>query len=668
MSLELPNDPENLKKSFLGLETPRDVARLLDVRYERLIFHLHKTDPALRYETFQLPKRSGGVREISTPVTPLKIIQRKLNQVLQAVYPSRAHIHGFVKGKDILSNALIHSNKQSILKIDLQDFFPTINFGRTRGMFMSHPYKRNEAVATILAQICCFKNKLPQGAPTSPIVSNMVCAKMDADLLRLAKRVRCTYTRYGDDLTFSTTKRHFPQFMVAFDPISNQLQLGEALKETIHRHSFEINKRKTRLLHSHQRQIVTGLITNRLPNITRKYSNQIRAMLHAWEKYGLEGAEQHFYEKHYQKSRSPRAKVPSFQKVIQGKIEFLGHVRGRTNPLYLKYRDQLNSLDSRQRNNKSEELTSEQKSCWFPIKLLDRYQLTLDIEDSVGIRLLPDTESIEADGHIRIYPKTVHIEMCGEDKQVDGGRKLCRRTLSATEVDVLRHTYERHIPRELTFQGEMAQVVTRYSPSVGRIVVSYCDGVQKFATGFLVSRRNLLLTAAHVVDPDSLRVEYVEFEKVQERSKIVYIDKSLDVALLELEHEVDAWPISIRQSLRMPQDRGMRCITIGFPDEPGYTPRSVPVEISITDITGNYILKQEVLTLSKALGSGTSGSPILNKSRSLVGMVIGFGSEQEEEGEKKDRERQKWTAAAISCNDLEPIIRNYGAPVSAGPI
>lgn len=92
----------------------------------------------------------------------------------------------------------------------------------------------------------------------------------------------------------------------------------------------------------------------------------------------------------------------------------------------------------------------------------------------------------------------------------------------------------------------MAQVVTRYSPSVGRIVVSYSSGIQKFATGFLVSRRNLLLTAAHVVDPDVLTVDYVEFEKMQERCKILFLDKSLDVALLELEREVPAWPIKIR--------------------------------------------------------------------------------------------------------------------------
>lgn len=660
MSLELTNAPEDLHKIFYALETPRDVARLLDVRYERLIYHLHKTKPKLRYTTFKIPKRSGGSREISAPVTPLKIIQRKLNQVLQAVYPGRPQVHGFVNGKSILTNARSHSNKRVVLKVDLQDFFPTINFGRTRGMFIAHPYNRNETVATILAQICCFENKLPQGAPTSPIVSNMVCAKMDADLLKLAKSIRCTYTRYADDLTFSTSKRHFPPLVATFNSTSNRAEVGPELQRIIQEHSFQINEKKIRLLQAHKRQMVTGLVTNKFPNVTRKYMNQIRAMLYAWETYGLQGAEQHYYEKHYRKRRSPTAKISSFAKVIQGKIEFLGHIRGRTNPVFMKFLNQLHALAPHQVK------AAATRRNWFPIKPLDRYQLTLDIEDNVGIRLLPDTESQDVDGYLKINPNTVSIEMCAEDKAPDTTnlRKLCRRVLTSMEEDLLRKTYETHIPRELTFQGEMGQIVTRYSPSVGRIVVRSSTGDEKSATGFLVSRRNLLLTARHVVDPETLTVEYVEFEKDQVRCKILYLDESFDVALLELEREVTAWPIMIRQPLQMPQGRGMHCVTIGFPDEPGYFPHSVPLELSIRDITTNYLLKHEVLTLDKSLGSGTSGSPILNKNRSLVGMVIGFPSEEvkEEEGMKKNKEKQKWTAAAISCNDLAPIILTYGNP------
>ena len=124
MSLVLTNNSGGLRKDFYALGTPRDVAKLLDVRYDRLIYHLHKTDPKLRYATFKIPKRSGGSREISAPVTPLKIIQRKLNQVLQAVYPARPQVHGFVNGKSILTNAKSHSSKRLVLKVDLQDFFP----------------------------------------------------------------------------------------------------------------------------------------------------------------------------------------------------------------------------------------------------------------------------------------------------------------------------------------------------------------------------------------------------------------------------------------------------------------------------------------------------------------------------------------------------------------
>lgn len=672
MSLELTSDHEILCKSFYALETPRDVAKLLDVRYDRLVYHLHKTDSELRYQVFQLPKRAGGAREICAPVTPLKIIQRKLNQVLQSVYPGRAQVHGFVRGKSILSNALCHTNKRVVLKVDLQDFFPTINFGRTRGMFMAHPYNRNASVATVLAQICCFENRLPQGAPTSPIVSNMVCAKMDADLLNLARRVRCTYTRYADDITFSTTRRYFPAFMASFNPLDNRAEVGHELLKIVQKHQFHVNDKKVRLLQAFKRQLVTGLVVNKFPNVTRKYASQIRAMLHAWEKYGLEKAEQHFYEKYYQSHRSPTGKIPSFARVVGGKIEYLGHIRGRMDPVYVRFVTKLHSLVPQKEKGATgnqESLEGGRKSFWFPIKPLDPYQLTLDIEENLGLRLLPHTESDCVDGYLRVLPKIVEVKLCAEDKAQDAknSRRLCRKVLTIEEESLLRTTFETHVPKELTFQGEFAHVVTRYSPSVGRIVVSYSRDIQKFATGFLVSRRNLLMTAWHVVDPKKLTIEYVEFGKEQVRCKVVYRDESLDVALLELERDIAAWPISIKRSLRMPADRGLHCVTIGFPDEPGYVPRSVPQELSITDITGNYLLKQEVLTLSKPLGSGTSGSPILDKNRSLVGMVMGFPSSEDVSGEATDQDvvRTKWTAAAVSCNDLGPIIQRY-EELSAG--
>ena len=167
-----------------------------------MIYHIYLVQSEKRYKTFDIPKKSGGTRQISTPITALKIIQRKLNQVLQAVYQTKPSVHGFVSSKNVVTNAQNHVKKRYVLNIDLKDFFPSVNFGRVRGMFMATPYGLHPDVATVLAQICCYNNHLPQGAPTSPIITNMICAKMDGQLQRLAKECKATYTRYADDITF----------------------------------------------------------------------------------------------------------------------------------------------------------------------------------------------------------------------------------------------------------------------------------------------------------------------------------------------------------------------------------------------------------------------------------------------------------------------------------
>lgn len=199
-----------MQEAFFKLRTRENVAALLDVRNTQLNYHLRISSPKSRYTTFSLPKKSGGIRTICAPITALKIIQQKLHQVLQMVYDPKPAAQGFLMGRSIITNAQRHVGKRFVLNIDLLDFFPSINFGRVRGLFLSKPYSLPENVATILTQICCHENFLPQGAPTSPIVSNMICRKLDSQLQRIAKEYRCTYTRYADDITFSTSLKTFP--------------------------------------------------------------------------------------------------------------------------------------------------------------------------------------------------------------------------------------------------------------------------------------------------------------------------------------------------------------------------------------------------------------------------------------------------------------------------
>ena len=280
------------------------------------------------------------MRRIDAPTTNVKILQQKLNQILQYSFGSKPSVHGFVVGKSVKSNAQQHVRKRWVFNIDLEDFFPSINFGRVRGMFMGKPYRLPQKVATVLAHLCCFQGRLAQGAPTSPVISNMICAQMDSQLQQLAKTNHSTYTRYADDMTFSTTRRKFPSDIAVLDGI-NQIQPGDSLKQTIEQNGFAINRNKIWLSGRDRRQVVTGLTVNDFPNVPRRFTNQIRAMLHAWRKHGLCAAQEQWETNYYRKHRAPWQSPPRFDQVLKGKIEYLGMIRGHDSPAYLKFLDEL---------------------------------------------------------------------------------------------------------------------------------------------------------------------------------------------------------------------------------------------------------------------------------------------------------------------------------------
>lgn len=330
---------EELKQEFLNLKTSRDVARLLEVSYDRLIYHLYRVPKESRYVEFSVPKKSGGFRTISAPSSGLKILQRKLSQVLYSVYEPKATIHGFVPGRSIITNAERHLHKRFVLNIDLLDFFGSIHFGRVRGVFLAPPYNCTQEVSTTLAQICCHNNKLPQGAPTSPVITNMVCARMDTKLRSLAQDLKCTYTRYADDITFSTSLRRFPEEIayVKSDEGNFEIVLGERLISIIQGNSFEINQKKVRLQHKSQHQEVTGITVNQIPNVRRSFVREISSMLHIWEKFGIENAEKRYVCKRSKELGLPTEDAASFREVLRGKINFLGMVKGKNNKTYRTY-------------------------------------------------------------------------------------------------------------------------------------------------------------------------------------------------------------------------------------------------------------------------------------------------------------------------------------------
>ncbi len=337
MSRRLTANGDELRAKFFELKSRGDVANLLEVDENRLIYHLYIVPLDQQYKSFSISKRSGKERLINAPGSSLKLIQQKLNQVLQYVYSTKPSVHGFIQNKSVLTNARVHLRRKNILNIDLKDFFRSINFGRVRGLFMSKPYNLPPKVATILAQICCYKNELPQGAPTSPTISNMICGKLDDQLQHLAKKSRCIYTRYADDITFSTHLSKFSKNIVDVSAENGDIEIGNELHQIIVTNGFSINLNKVSVQSRFRRQQVTGITVNKVLNVRQRYRNQIRAMLHAWQKYGLESAQQEFREKYDEKSRVPLNTSVSFTDVVKGKIDYLGMVRGKDDSTYLRY-------------------------------------------------------------------------------------------------------------------------------------------------------------------------------------------------------------------------------------------------------------------------------------------------------------------------------------------
>ena len=199
----------------------------------------------------------------------------------------------------------------------------------------------------MLAQICCFKNSLPQGAPTSPILSNIVMWKLDSQLQSLAKRSNCQYSRYADDMSFSFTcnERRLPREIVLVK--KGRVNPGKILTDLIVKNGFEINAKKTRLCSQNTRMEVTGITVNSFANVPRKYVRQIGSMLHAWEKHGYEAAAVHFNERYDRRHRATET-PKSFQHVVHGKLLYLRNVRSISAPVYVKLANRFNSLADRE--------------------------------------------------------------------------------------------------------------------------------------------------------------------------------------------------------------------------------------------------------------------------------------------------------------------------------
>lgn len=268
-----------------------DLATLLGFKPNTLAFVVYKIPNSSKYTEFEITKKNGGKRLIKAPVAKLKNAQRRLANLLyqcvaeiEQTPPIRSPLyHGFSKSRSIVTNASRHSHRRFVFNIDIQDFFPSINFGRVRGCFIKDKkFGLHPDVATVIAQIACHDNSLPQGSPCSPVISNIVGGILDLRLVRLAKKSGCTYSRYADDVTFSTRLRYFPEAIATATPIGGTPWLpGPELLKEVNNAGFSINPNKTRMQVKGSRQLTTGLLVNEKPNIRPEYYRLTRSMCSA---------------------------------------------------------------------------------------------------------------------------------------------------------------------------------------------------------------------------------------------------------------------------------------------------------------------------------------------------------------------------------------------------
>jgi len=270
-------------ESLRKCKTLGDFASLIGYKPKSLSFILYKIPQQNKYNEFSIPKRNGDPRKIKSPIDELKLVQKHLANLLNECYGeinknTYSLSHGFRKKHSILSNASKHTNKRYVFNLDLEDFFPSINFGRVRGFLIKNKhFNLSEKVATVIAQIACHENELPQGSPCSPIISNLIGHLLDIRMVNLAKKTKCTYSRYADDLTFSTNNKDFPE-KIALMKNKNEWVIGQYLRKEITKLGFKVNKNKTSIQYKISRQTATGLVVNKKPNIKREYYKQARAM------------------------------------------------------------------------------------------------------------------------------------------------------------------------------------------------------------------------------------------------------------------------------------------------------------------------------------------------------------------------------------------------------
>ncbi|HYV44296.1 MAG TPA: reverse transcriptase family protein [Myxococcaceae bacterium] len=309
---------ERLQQLGLPLmSTPKDVAAALKISVKQLRWLAYHSEAVAKphYVRFEVKKRSGGMRALAAPMPKLAVAQEWILRNVLDKLPTEPTAHGFIRGRSTVTNAREHLGRDLVVNLDLKDFFPTVSIWRVRGVFQRMGY--SPAVAAVLGLLCTepprrevelFGQKLhvsagdralPQGACTSPSISNQVARRLDRRLKARAGKLGWAYTRYADDLTFSA-------------PPGKREELGRLhamVRHTLEEEGFALNLKKGRVQAAANQQTVTGIVVNRKPGVPREEVRRLRAILHQAKKTGLKAQN--------------RENHPHFEAWLRGKLAYL---------------------------------------------------------------------------------------------------------------------------------------------------------------------------------------------------------------------------------------------------------------------------------------------------------------------------------------------------------
>lgn len=305
---------------------------------EHLLYYCNPNNVSNRYRKFKIKKKSGGFRQITAPRNQsFKMLLQAVNELFKALYTPSQYAMGFAEHRSVATNAAIHKGQNYVFNIDLKDFFPSIDQARVWKRLQLAPFNFPVTIASTLAGLCAMRERrkdengksiykyvLPQGAPTSPIITNMICDTLDRRLAGLAKRFGLRYSRYADDITFSSMHHVYAQ----------DGSFRKELYRIIQQQGFTINDSKTRLQKRGSRQEVTGIIVSDKLNVTKKYVREIRSLLYIWERYGYSVAVSRFLPRYKAEKGHVKKGNSELRNVLDGKLMYLKMVKGEEDSIF----------------------------------------------------------------------------------------------------------------------------------------------------------------------------------------------------------------------------------------------------------------------------------------------------------------------------------------------